>query len=109
MPKRRSKASTVAGAIGAPPLTIVRSDEVSRSRASGASMSAMKTVIAPVVKVTRWRSISSSARSASKRWSSTSGAPVSSESPMWAMRPVMWKSGATPRITSSAPTPTQSR
>ena len=61
MPKRPSKASTVAGAIGAPPLTIVRSDEVSRSRASGASMSAMKTVIAPVVKVTRWRSMSSSA------------------------------------------------
>ena len=67
MPKRRSKASTVAGAIGAPPLTIVRSDEVSRSPASGASMSAMKTVIAPVVKVTRWRSISSSAWAASKR------------------------------------------
>ena len=33
----------------------------------------MKTVIAPVVKVTRWRSMSSSATSASKRWKSTSG------------------------------------
>ena len=51
----------MAGAIGAPPLTIVAQGRGIALAPRAASMSAMKTVIAPVVKVTRWRSMSSSA------------------------------------------------
>jgi hypothetical protein len=77
--------------------------------AFGAFISAMKTVIDPTVKVARSSRIVSMATAGSNRCMSTSGAPVSRQSAMCPMSPVMWNSGATPRTTSSGPMPIQSR
>jgi hypothetical protein len=96
---------TVDGGIGAPPDQIfVRDARASRS-ASGAFISAMKTVIDPTVNVGRSSRIVSIAREGSKRQNSTSGAPSNSESVTCEIRPVMWNSGATPSTTSSWPRP----
>ena len=70
----------VVGGIGAPPDQILVSDSQVASVAFGAFISAMNTVIAPTVNVGRCRSITSTAAWGSKRWNSTSGAPVHSDS-----------------------------
>ena len=77
--------------------------------APGAFIRAMNTVIDPTVKVAFSSRIVSIVTVGSSRYISTSGAPMSSEIAMWAIRPVMWNSGATPSTTSSPVSPTQSR
>ena len=69
----------------------------------------MNTVIEPTVNVGRSSLIVSIASEGSKRWNSTSGTPSSRLTVTWAIRPVMWNSGATPRTTSSGPSPHHSR
>ena len=69
----------------------------------------MNTVIEPTVNVTRSSRIVSIATAGSNRYVSTSEAPVSRDSATCPIEPVMWNSGATPRITSRGPMPIQSR
>src|SRR6476661_6868978 len=99
----------VDGGIGAPPDQILLSDFNASGSAFGAFISAMNTVIDPTVNV-GWCSLMTSMPSdGSNRWNSTSGAPRNSAVVTCAISPVMWKSGATPRITSLPDSPHHSR
>ncbi len=109
MPKVAANAVTVLGGIGAPPDQILVSEASASRSTPGTFISAMNTVIEPTVNVGRSALIVSIASEGSKRWNSTSGTPSSRLTVTWAIRPVMWNSGATPSTTSSGPSPHQSR
>ena len=102
-------ATTVDGGMGAPPEKILVSVARDFFSAPGAFIRAMNTVIEPTVNVAFSSRIVSMVTVGSSRYIRISGAPMSSEIAMWAMRPVMWNSGATPSTTSSLVRPTQSR
>src|SRR5438094_6311080 len=108
-PASFSKRSTTLGAMGAPPLYTFVSDDRSRPSKLGSFINAMNTVMAPTVNVGRYRSMRSSTVAGSKRYPSTIGIGTRNPTVMWAMSPVMWNSGATPRTLSSGVSDIQSR
>ena len=100
-PNASENAVTVDGGIGAPPDQMRPSEASASLSAFGAFISAMNTVMEPMVKVGRSVRMTSIAADGSNRWNSTSGAPSSRDTVTCPIRPVMWNSGATPRITAS--------
>ena len=77
----------MAGAIGAPPLYTLVSDDRSRPSHDGSFIKAMNTVIAPTVNVGCHRSMRSSMVAGSKRKPSTIGIGTSSATVRWAIEP----------------------
>lgn len=98
-----------AGAIGAPPEYTARKLAQSSRVLPSTPERLMKTVMDPTVKVGRCSRMASMTTFGSKRCARTSGQPTRRAAPMCPMSPVMWNSGATPKMTSSAPSPIQSR
>ena len=70
---------------------------------------ALNAVIAPIVNAGRCSRRASSTTFGSNRYARTSGAGTSMLTAMWPIRPVMWKSGAMPKIAPSLPACTRSR
>src|SRR6476620_905891 len=100
---------TVDGGIGAPPDQILPSDFSASGSALGAFIRAMNTVMEPTVNVGWCSLMTSMPNDGSNRWNSTSGAARKSAEVTCAISPVMWNSGATPRITSFEDSPHHSR
>src|SRR5215470_15727013 len=90
------------GATGAPPDIALVSDDSASRVVDGWFISARYTVIEATVIVGLQRWISATVWAASNRYPSTTGQRATAATAMCATMPVMWNSGATPRMTSRA-------